>query len=61
MKKRLEEKESRGWTGWDNINNFCGDKDLFHRILRNALNDDWVDVANLAMIAQWFDDKGLGR
>lgn len=55
MRDRMEEKEAEGWEGWDDreIMNDAGKNmgTLKERIIGNALQGDWVDVANLAMIA----------
>ena len=49
---KLYKKYLEGWTDWDDkktMKDFGGG--LKARIIRNALNEDWVDVANLAMMA----------
>jgi len=52
MLKRLIEKFNCGWEGWNNgkeMKRFSGG--FKERIISNALEEDWVDVANLAMFA----------
>ena len=46
---RFAEKKHQGWTGWDNYDE--RKEDLLRRIICNALEGDWQDVANLAMMA----------
>jgi len=46
MEKRLNEKSRRGWKGWDDDALF---DDMHKRLILNALEGDYVDVANLAM------------
>ncbi len=57
MMKRLLEKIEDGWEGWNNeqvMSQYSGG--LKERIIRNVLEGDWVDVANLAMFAWNFED-----
>ena len=56
MLKRLLEKFEDGWDGWNDkitMQRFCGG--LKDRMIRNVLEGDWVDVANLAMFAWNFE------
>ncbi len=54
MKQRLADHDQAGWTGWDDAHEMANYKGgLKERIIRNALNNDFIDVANLAMFA-WF-------
>jgi hypothetical protein len=58
MLKRLLEKEEEGWDGWGNrreMDKFAGG--LKDRMIRNILEGDWVDVANLAMFAWNFEEE----
>lgn len=57
MLKRLIEKDEIGWEGWGNrkeMKKFAGG--LKDRMIRNILQGDWVDVANLAMFAWNFEE-----
>jgi hypothetical protein len=52
MLSRLLEKLDYGWSGWSYRKEMERlDGGLKERIIRNALEGDWVDVANLAMFA----------
>ena len=56
MLKRLLEKFEDGWEGWGNkkeMARFAGG--LKNRMIRNIVDGDWVDVANLAMFAWNFE------
>jgi hypothetical protein len=46
MESRLSQKQSEGWRGWGQIS----EKRLIERLLDNAHRQQWVDVANLALI-----------
>lgn len=50
MLDRLIEQHEAGRSGWDNKRTFYPGE-LQERIMRNTLHKNWVDVANLAMIA----------
>jgi len=57
MLKKLIEKQEEGYHGWSNkqeMNRLKGG--LKVRIIHNALNEKWVNVANLAMFAWNFDE-----
>lgn len=44
--KSIHEKRELGWTGWDQPEN----KELLkQKLLENYREEDWVDVANLAL------------
>lgn len=46
MRERLEYQRSCGIGGWNTAQ--CTNFNLKERLLKNAANDDWVDVINLA-------------
>jgi hypothetical protein len=49
---RLSGQDVRGWHGWSDKKAMAKYKGgLKARIIKNAQNGDWVDVANLAMFA----------
>ena len=57
MLNRLVEKFEDGWEGWNikkEMARFGGG--IKERIIKNALDGDWVDVANLAMFAWNLED-----
>ena len=57
MFQKLLEHQKMGWQGWNNkkeMEKYRGG--LKERIIKNALQEDWVDVANLAMFAWNFQD-----
>ena len=55
---RLLIMRSQGWTGWNNKRKMGPiHSGLLPRILRNAENGEWVDVANLAMFAWNLENK----
>lgn len=57
MLNRLTEKLEDGWEGWNNKKEMSRfDGGLKERIIRNALEGDWIDVANLAMFAWNFEN-----
>lgn len=57
MLKRLIEKYEDDRKGWNNKRDMgCFNGGLKERIIKNALEEDWIDVANLAMFAWNFDD-----
>ena len=56
MIKRFTQKHDEGFRGWDHqaINEYwslC----LKERLLKNLVNEDWVDVANLALML-WYNE-----
>ena len=53
--ERLEEKEDKGWTGWDDPQEIPS-LELRQRIKKNVRQLHWVDVANLAMML-WAREK----
>ena len=58
MLRRLLDHLDIGWSGWkdkEKMNTHKGG--LKERIIRNAINSDWVDVANLAMFAWTFERR----
>jgi hypothetical protein len=46
MEFRIRTKSSEGWRGWGQIS----PRRLIARLMDNAGREQWVDVANLAMI-----------
>ena len=50
--KKLLDKEGQGYTGWDNAS-AISNKELTEKLKENIHSEDWVDVANLAMILNY--------
>jgi hypothetical protein len=51
MRQRFNEVEQAGWEGWNSKAEMVRMKPIKERIIKNVLERDWVDVANLAMMA----------
>jgi hypothetical protein len=51
MLSRLKNKEAEGWRGWDSRRAIGQGLPIKERMISNVLQGDWIDVANLAMIA----------
>lgn len=62
MKAKLEDKYLQGYNGWDEEHEFEAQSTAIRNTLRSKLRsnyerDDWVDVANLAMMLWKRDQK----
>ncbi len=55
MRRRFDEADQDGWGGWHSEKAMSKMRPIKERIIKNALNGDWADVANLAMFAWNFE------
>lgn len=54
QERRLLNKVQEGWEGWD----WPGERThILHKLIWNLVNEEWVDVANLAMFLWRFDGE----
>jgi len=56
--EKLCSKKRQGYTGWDNPEN---KSEILHKLMRNLDDEDYIDVANLAMMLWGFKDKELDK
>lgn len=57
MLEKMLLKRQMGWTGWNSKKKMGSTGQIIQRIIENADSGDWVDVANLAMIAWHLENK----
>ena len=56
MKKKFSNQAKRGYSGWDDHSEIP-DAALKNKLLANVKRKDWIDVANLAAILNYRQDK----
>lgn len=56
MKERLKDKYQDGWDGWSNLE----DSDIQLRCIKNIIEGDAVDAANLAAFLFYNNQKRMG-
>jgi len=50
---KFNQKETQGYTGWDEPSEAISDELLEERMKENIMSEDWVDVSNIAMILNY--------
>ena len=52
MNEKFIQKAKEGYIGWDDPEQ-CSNDELIKKLYANAVQEDWVDVANIAAILWW--------
>ena len=60
VNKLIHQKMTHGYTGWNHTSSIVNEK-LLIRLHANLADQDWVDVANIAMILDYRENKKLDK